>query len=187
MSRNIEFVNFYRSNQKYIPINGDILELQLKEMPYQFHCKVICNKIESGVEFINHCALVYIFAPQKDGLFLIHNQSSLISVVIFPFDDSLPKEFRLIGNEPVKEWETSLDVGIEGSLFGEFITDDQIDYYKNSHRVVKLQDKKNCNIAVPFYDCDFNKLDHIPNIQLQSGYTTKRGIFQIIALWLDKQ
>ncbi len=182
----IEFERFKNSCKSYTPQEGDILSIKPANIPHTFHCKVVKADIRSEMHFMNHGSLLYVFAPQRDGSFLIHDRSSLISVNIFRFDQRLPETFELSGNEPVRAWEKQLDIGIEGSMFGEFVTDAQAAAYADDHRIVKLKDKDDCNIAVPFYDCNSNKMDHIPKIQLQSGFTTERGVLRVITLWLTR-
>lgn len=179
----IEYEQFRKRRIKYLPQAGDVFYIKPKGTDCFFHCKIIENSIISESSFVNNCSLVYLFAPQ-DGLFMTHSQESLISVIIFYFNDQLPIAFEMIGNEDVRKWEKDVDLGIEGLFSAKMLPDTEVDEYTIDHKIVKM--KNGDNIALPFYDCKANILDHVPKIQLPLGYTTERGLFEITDNWLKK-
>ena len=179
----IEYEQFRKRRIKYLPQAGDVFYIKPKGIDRFFHCKIIENSIVSEDPFVNNCSLVYLFAPQ-DGLFITHSPDSFISAIIFYFNDQLPETFEMIGNEELKKWEKDVDIGIEGKFSAKMIHDTEVYGYTIDHKVIKMRNGD--NIAIPFYDCKANILDHVPKIQLPLGYTTERGLFEITDNWLKK-
>lgn len=168
----------------YLPRNGDVLALHVKNSCYAFHIKVIADYIKSTSLFVDGASLIYIYVPHKEGRFVVHSVSSFYGLAALHFDGLLPCEFEFLGTEPVFSWEKAIDFGF--SRIGEAvqITEYERELYAQDHDIVRTPDKL---FAVPFFDTDNKQLDHVPHFKMNGeGYATVHGVLYTAAEWLRK-
>ena len=169
---------------RYIPRNGDVLALRVKNSRYLFHIKVITEYIKSTSLFVDGATLIYIYVPNIRGAFVMHTKTSFYGLAALHFDGVLPCEFEFVGNEPVFEWEKAIDLGF--SRIGEAVerTEYERELYSNDHDIVRAPDKL---YAVPFFDAENRQLDHVPHLKMNGeGYATVYGVLYTAAEWLKK-
>lgn len=170
---------------RYDPRDGDVLALHVKDLPYDFHIKVIKAYIKSDVLFVDGASLIYIYVPHKNGGFIVHDRLSFYGVAAYHFDQMLPCEFEFIGCEPVFRWERSIDLGF--TRWGETveITEYERELYSADHDIITSDEGK--LVAVPFFDAFNERIDHVPRMKLNGeGYATLRGVLSSAEEWLRK-
>lgn len=158
---------------------GAFFEIKSSDGSKKAHCKIIIPEIKSEDVFVNGCSLVYIYPEKRtDNMSVIfHTLAALASMKIIYLKEKIPRVLKYIGTEPVFEQELNLDVGIKSGSRGEWIEPPQIQAYEKDHLIVKTEKGY---IAVPFYDVNNERLDHIPEIQLEEGYTTVSGLIKAV-------
>ncbi|MBP7187772.1 MAG: hypothetical protein KBA55_13655 [Ruminococcus sp.] len=168
---------------RYVPQDGDILVLHTKDIPYDFHFKVIRDYIRSSTLYIDGATLMYVYVPYKKGGSVMHTRSAFYSVVVFHFDGMLPCQFEYIGSEPVFNWERSVDVGFSRWAETVEITEYERELYSTDHDIITSD--SGGLLAVPFFDTDDDRIDHVPKLKMNGeGYATLRGLLYVAEEWL---
>lgn len=141
------------------------------------HCKIITPQVISDDPFVDGCSLVYLYSGNIcDNMTVVqHTPNSLFSMKMIYLKEGIPRDLAYIGTEPVFEWELNIDIGIKSVLRGEWIASDQIQEYQNDHIIAQLEKGY---IAIPFYDVNNVRLNHIPHIQLEEVCTTINGLLK---------
>ena len=169
---------------RYVPRDGDVLALRVRNSRYAFHIKVITEYIKSSSLFVDGASLIYIYVPHKKGAFVTHTKPSFYGLAALHFDGVLPCEFEFVGNEPVFQWERDIDLGFSRIGDAVEITEYEREIYSVDHDIVRTPDKL---FAVPFFDADNQQLDHGPHVKMNGeGYATVYGVLYTAAEWLRK-
>ena len=156
---------------------GVFFEVKTADSTSCVHCKIITPQVISDDQFVDGCSLVYLYSGNICGNMTVvqHTPNSLFSMKMIYLKERIPRKLTYIGTEPVFKWELNMDIGIRSVSRGEWITSDQIQEYQNDHLIARL-DKG--YLAIPFYDVNNVRLDHIPHIQLDEVCTTVRGLLK---------
>lgn len=168
---------------RYEPKDGDVLVLHTKEIPYDFHFKVIKGSISSSTLYIDGATLLYVYVPHKSGGLVMHTRSSFYSMIVFHFDGMLPCEFEYIGSEPVFEWERSVDLGFSRWAETVEITEYERELYSTDYDIITSD--SGSLLAVPFFDTENERIDHVPRWKMNGeGYCTLVGVLYSAEEWL---
>ena len=181
----IELFERVRSRRvRYLPMDGDVLVVHTRGLPYDFHIKVITANIISNSLILDGASLIFIYTPHKDGGIVVHDQSSFYGLAAVHFDGLLPCEFEFIGRENVRDWERDADFGFARANEAVEINEYECELYSRDHDIITDGERL---LAVPFFDTHNQKLDHVPYIRMNGeGYATVYGVLYTVAEWLRK-
>ncbi len=157
---------------------GDMFSYKYDEVWYC--CLVAYKNVWSQFPMAANSDIMLLFGRKFDAQPNMPDLVDLLSSDIVAFRTILPKnkpkQYVYIGNYMVPR----LDVGLRGD--GVFISNADTSELKINHTIINCADGR--NIAVPYFDFNGDKLDHVPQIKVgNSIFHCTKGIDSIIGMY----